>query len=117
MLPEGYFAEEHAHTGARVESDVATFRDDASPDASPTTGTVTRPARTYTPPAPALVVPAAFPDAFEVLVYQSEGGARLVAAVELVGPAHFAATPTARRSRRSARATSRKASARSWWTW
>ena len=27
LLPEGYFAEEHAHIGARVEIDVATFDD------------------------------------------------------------------------------------------
>jgi hypothetical protein len=33
-----------------------------------------------------MVVPAAFPDAFEVLVFESEGGARLVAAIELVSP-------------------------------
>jgi hypothetical protein len=31
-------------------------------------------------------MPAAFPDTFEVLVFQSEGGANLVAAIELVSP-------------------------------
>lgn len=44
--------------------------------------------RTYAPPAPPLVIPAAFPDEFEVRVYEAEGGARLVAAVELVSPAN-----------------------------
>src|SRR5438552_233910 len=44
--------------------------------------------RTYTPPAPPATVPAAFPDEFEVRVYEAEGGARLVAAVELVSPAN-----------------------------
>src|SRR5438067_9903110 len=42
MLPDGYFAEEHAH----------------------------------------------FPDKYEVRVYEAEGGARLVAAIELVSPAN-----------------------------
>jgi hypothetical protein len=67
LLPEGYFAEEHAQLGPRVEIDVATF--DHSESLTP-----------------ALVVPAAFPDAFEVLVFESEGGTRLVAAIELVSP-------------------------------
>jgi hypothetical protein len=35
-----------------------------------------------------MVVPAAFPDSFEVLVFQAEGGATLVAAIELVSPAN-----------------------------
>ena len=67
LLPEGDFAEEHAQLGPRVEIDVATFDHPESP-------------------APALVIPAAFPDAFGVLVFQSEGGTRLVAAIELVSP-------------------------------
>ncbi len=35
LLPEGYFAEEHAHAGARIEIDVATFADEtiSAPDA------------------------------------------------------------------------------------
>jgi Protein of unknown function (DUF4058) len=60
LLPEGYFAEEHAHIGARV----------------------------WKPSAPAMVVPAVFPDSFEVLVFQSKGGANLVAAIELVSPSN-----------------------------
>ena len=85
LLPEGYFAEEHAHAGARIEIDVATFADEAVPPAA-RNGTVAT--QTYAPPAPALVVPAAFPDEFEVRVYEAEGGARLVAAIELVSPAN-----------------------------
>src|SRR5215207_5265092 len=84
LLPDGYFAEEHAHAGARIEIDVATFADDPVP--VPRNGSVaTEP---YAPPAPPLVVPAAFPDEFEVRVYEAEGGARLVAAIELVSPAN-----------------------------
>jgi Protein of unknown function (DUF4058) len=87
ILPEGYFAEEHARAGARVEIDVATFADGES-TALQKGGTATLPAKVWTPPAPPLVMPAAFPDAFEVLVFESEGGANLVAAVELVSPAN-----------------------------
>src|SRR5262249_19307071 len=85
LLPEGYFAEEHAQLGPMVEIDVATFTD-PGPAAKRSGGTVTMPPRAWAPPAPSMVVPAAFPDAFEVLVFESEGGARLVAAIELVSP-------------------------------
>lgn len=89
LLPEGYFAEEHAHAGARVEIDVATFAEPASGGVSPGDGrTATATPRVWMPPAPAMVLPAAFPDAFEVLVFTTEGGATLVAAVELVSPAN-----------------------------
>jgi hypothetical protein len=87
QLPEGYFAEEHAQIGARVEIDVATFDESGLPPArEATTATLAR--RVWTPPAPAMIIPAAFPDLFEILVFESEGGARLVAAVELVSPAN-----------------------------
>ncbi len=81
LLPEGYFAEEHAHAGARIEIDVATFTEAAS--AAPTGVVATL---TYAPPMPTLSVPAAFPDEFEVRIYEAEGGARLVAALELISP-------------------------------
>ena len=35
-----------------------------------------------------MVVPATFPDSFEVHIFHAEGGARLVAAIELVSPAN-----------------------------
>ena len=85
LLPEGYFAEEHAQLGPMVEIDVATFTD-PEPSAQRSGGTAILPPRAWAPPAPAMVVPAAFPDAFEVLVFEGEGGARLVAAIELVSP-------------------------------
>jgi Protein of unknown function (DUF4058) len=85
LLPEGYFAEEHAQLGPWVEIDVATFTD---PDTSGprTSGTATVTPRAWAPPAPAMVVPAVFPDAFEVLIFESEGGTRLVGVIELVSP-------------------------------
>ncbi len=85
LLPEGYFAEEHAQLGPWVEIDVATFTDSES-TGHRAGGTATLPPRVWVPPAPAMVAPAAFPDAFEVLVFENEGGARLVAAIELVSP-------------------------------
>lgn len=86
LLPAGYFAEEHTHLGARIEIDVATYEDTTASASPRAGGTATLPARTWTPPAPTMIVPAAFPDTFEVLVFQSEGGANLVAAIELVSP-------------------------------
>jgi hypothetical protein len=83
LLPQGYFAEEHAHAGARIEIGVATFAEDRG---APRNGGVT--IQTYAPPAPNVTVPAAFPAEFEVRVYEAEGGARLVAAMELVSPAN-----------------------------
>jgi len=85
LLPEGYFAEERVHVGPRVEIDVVTL--DLTP-ASTRNGAVALAAPAWAPPAAPLVVPAAFPDEFEVLVFAEEGGARLVAAVELVSPAN-----------------------------
>ena len=85
LLPEGYFAEEHAQLGPWVEIDVATFTEFASsgPRAG---GPATLLSRAWAPPAPTMVVPAAFPDSFEVFVFENEGGTRLVAAIELVSP-------------------------------
>src|SRR5262245_57597171 len=71
--------------GGRIEVDVASFED--APDTAPAAGgtaTLTRAA--WAPPAPAMVVPAAFPDEIEVRVFSSEGGPTLMAAVELVSP-------------------------------
>jgi Protein of unknown function (DUF4058) len=86
LLPEGYFAEEHAQLGARVEIDVATFAD--SEPSGRGTGTTATVPRAWAPPAAPLVVPATFPDGIEVLIFEDEGGTRLVAAIELVSPAN-----------------------------
>src|SRR5438093_8070818 len=72
LLPEGYFAEEHAHAGAGVEIDVATFADTV-PSVPRDGATLTLPAKVWTPPAAPLVVPATFPDSFEVRIYEAEG--------------------------------------------
>jgi hypothetical protein len=86
LLPEGYYAEEQVHIGSRVEIDIATFERASPGDGSARTATATLPARVWMPPAAALVLPAVFPDSLEVLVFSSEGGPTLVAAIELVSP-------------------------------
>jgi hypothetical protein len=87
LLPEGYFAEEQTHAGSRVEIDVATFERAAPPVPSRRDGaTATLPPQVWSPPAPAMEMPGVRPDRFEVLVFQSEGGATLVAAIELISP-------------------------------
>ena len=79
--------ESAAHTV--TEADIATFAEaDESSVARRNGGTATLTPRVWTPPAPALTMPIAFPDNFEVLVFASEGGASLVAAIELVSPAN-----------------------------
>ena len=83
-LPEGYFAEEKTHQGARIEIDMATFRDDEPASEG---SIALQPTRTWAPPEAPIVLPAAIPDTFEVLVFRSEGGAELVAAIALVSPA------------------------------
>jgi hypothetical protein len=86
LLPDDYFAEEHCHVGGRVVIHVATL-EERSPGPSSKDGvTAILPAQVWTPPAPSLVMPGLFPDSFEVLVFDEEGGARLVAAIELVSP-------------------------------
>jgi hypothetical protein len=68
LLPPEYFAEFRLTRSIRVEADITTFNED------------------YPPPAPAAVLPALFPDDFEVQVFSSAAGPVLVAAIELVSP-------------------------------
>lgn len=87
LLPRGYFAEVQAHFGSRVEIDVATFGNGPSaPTAESQGGVAVMPARVWAPPAAAFEMPAVYPDSIEAQVFHSEGGATLVAAVELVSP-------------------------------
>jgi hypothetical protein len=83
-LPEGYFAEEQTHAGASVEIDVATFERSASTSNGGAVATL--PPQVWAPPAPALTLPAVFADDFEVRVFATRTGPRLVAAIELISP-------------------------------
>lgn len=102
-LPKRYFAEQQTHVGSRVEVDVATFDFEPRQASRPVTGfgpsddeggvatLVAEPVlaaepTVEAPPAPDAVVDAVFPDSIEVLVYSTEAGPTLVAAVELVSP-------------------------------
>jgi hypothetical protein len=87
-LPAGYFAEEQTHAGAGVEIDVATLERGEGPAGTRPNGpaTATLSARAWSPPAPALTIPAVFADDFEVRVISTATGPRLVAAIELISP-------------------------------
>jgi hypothetical protein len=90
-LPPEYFAESQVTIGTRIEVDVATFTEDAVPEARAANGAATATAvqaqaHLWAPPVPTAVLPAAFPDDFEVQVFSGEGGPTLVAAIELVSP-------------------------------
>src|SRR5262245_59746472 len=86
LLPENYFAEELTHAGPSVEIDVATVEDLAAPPATGDGVVTASRHQLWTPTLPPQVMPAAFPETFEVLVFKSGGGTRLVAAIELVSP-------------------------------
>ena len=88
FLPPDYFAEFQVTVGTRVEIDVATFNEDGGPDAPRPNGPATTAVQTriWAPPTPVAVLPAIFPDDFEVQVFSNVGGPVLVAAIELVSP-------------------------------
>lgn len=96
-LPRRYFAEQQTHVGSRVEIDVATFDYAArrprsrvslpdGPDVGGGTAVLVEEPLLDAPPAPVAAVAAVYPDSVEVLVYSSDAGPTLVAAVELVSP-------------------------------
>jgi hypothetical protein len=86
VLPSEYFAEPQVHVGSRVEVDVAAFEEGRRPTAGQRSDTPGASLRVWTPSAPAFVLPMAFPDRIEVLIFNSIAGPTLVAAVELVSP-------------------------------
>lgn len=83
LLPDGYFAEELITVGGRAEIDVSTWEEE---HVAPRNGPVAT--QVWTAPPPTSTMAAVFPDSITVQVYRSEGGATLVAAVELVSPAN-----------------------------
>src|SRR5262245_55772119 len=88
-LPANYFAEEHVRVGSAIEIDVGTFeRDSSSGNGTDTGGVATLKPRVWAPPAPDAVLPAVFPDTFEVRIHCTDTGPRLVAAIELVSPSN-----------------------------
>jgi len=93
LLPRHYFAEMEVTIGTHIEVDVGTFTEHAGLPADEVEphsngSAVAVQTQVWAPPVPVLVVPAVFPDEFELLIYNERDGRRLVAAIELVSPAN-----------------------------
>src|SRR5438477_3577599 len=74
-LPPNYIAEEHVHLGPSVEIDVGTFERDAPATQGEERGVVaTVGAKLWAPAAADGVIPAAFPETFEVRVLSTDTG-------------------------------------------
>src|SRR5215470_6345178 len=73
VLPPEFQVEEHTHAGPGFEIDVATLEREAAVEEAPTTGSLLAPcaAPAYAPPTPEHIIPAAFPDTFEVRVFNT----------------------------------------------
>jgi hypothetical protein len=90
-LPERYVAEPQVHLGSSVEVDVATYEEEAAGVSSAGRGGDGGIATAaWAPPRPTLAVASDLPslDEYEVRVYDTTSGRRLVAAVEIVSPAN-----------------------------
>lgn len=91
-LPNRYVAEPQIHLGSSIEVDVATLEEDEG--YAPFVGSGSREGGTATlawsPSRPTLSVVTEFPnvDEYEVRVYDTKSGRRLVAAIELVSPSN-----------------------------
>jgi hypothetical protein len=86
-LPERFFAEVQIHLGTQIEAAVAEFekaRDSEEEQSNGSSGGIAL--HTYAPPVATMVMPALFPDEFEVQVRDASDDARVVAVVELVSP-------------------------------
>jgi hypothetical protein len=91
LLPPEYFAEFQVTVGSRIEVEVATFSENGSKESTPSDGAGTATAlqtqtQLWAPPVPTAVMPAVFPDDFEIQVFNSAAGPTLVAAIDLVSP-------------------------------
>src|SRR3984957_15200580 len=85
-VPAEFVVAEHTHSGTHLEIDIATFEQSYARSRSDTAGPTLALAPTWSPPPPAHVVPAIFPDTFEVRLFSTMAGLTLVAAIELVSP-------------------------------
>jgi hypothetical protein len=85
-LPPEYFAEFEVTLGTRVEVDVAAFTEADVRETPAKDGAAMIQTLTWAPPEPVAIMPAVFPDDFEVQVFQNTAGPTLVAALELVSP-------------------------------
>jgi len=84
-LPENLFAEPTVNIGGQAQIDVATF-DEETTGTGKASGMVAVKPQVAATRSPNWVMPAEFGDCFEVRLISTEGGPRLVAAIELVSP-------------------------------
>ncbi|MBX6315907.1 MAG: DUF4058 family protein [Isosphaeraceae bacterium] len=91
-LPPRYVAEPHVHLGSSIEIDVATYEEDEAASPAFSAGSQGGGVATavWAPPRPTLAIPTDLPDLdeYEVRVYDTRRGRRLVAAIEIVSPAN-----------------------------
>jgi hypothetical protein len=92
-LPAGYVAEPGVHQGSSIEVDVATYEDEellSSASLDEGGGGTAMATAVWAPPMPTLTLATDWPaqDEYEVRVYDSRSGFRLVAAIEIVSPAN-----------------------------
>jgi hypothetical protein len=91
-LPQRYIAEPQVHLGSSVEIDMATYEEDDadSPSAGEKGNGGGVATAVWAPPRPTLAVETDLPalDEYEVCVYDTKSGRRLVAEVEIVSPAY-----------------------------
>jgi hypothetical protein len=91
-LPRRYVAAPRVHSGAAAEIDVATYEKDnlGPPTLAESQGNGGVATAVWAPPRPTLTVGTDLPalDEYEVRVYDTKRGRRLVAAVEIVSPAN-----------------------------
>ncbi len=89
-LPPRYVAAPRVHHGSAVEIDVATYEMDEPHPLALSAGSGDTATAVWSPPEPTLAVASDLPaiDEYEVRVYDTKRGRRLVAAVEIVSPAN-----------------------------
>jgi hypothetical protein len=87
-LSQEFLAAEFVSVGSQLQVDVATVHDGQN-GASPLEGAqVATMPRLWTAPPATMQLPAVFPDSFEVRVFETVGGMKLVGAIELISPSN-----------------------------
>ncbi|HEV3078177.1 MAG TPA: DUF4058 family protein [Gemmataceae bacterium] len=87
LLPETYLVEVQTQVGAAGEIDVATFEEGGpAKNGASGSGVAVMSPQTSVFPAPTMTMPVVFPEGFEVRIFSTKAGPRLVAALELISP-------------------------------
>jgi hypothetical protein len=90
QLPPGYVAGPRVHSGSQVEIDVAAYEKDSSRLSGAADGNGGVATAVWTLTQPSLAIETTLPDfdEYEVRIFDAARGRRLVAAIEIVGPAN-----------------------------